>query len=271
MLESMRPPFPGMDPWLEHPARWPGVHNALIASMSRSLAPRLPEPYFIALEERMTISAPGEDDDQRLPDLAVATSAPPKRRRARGGGGVAVVVAEAAPGAEVFRVRVPISDSVRETYLEIRDAGRGGKLLTSIELLSPTNKRSGPDRRRYERKRARVLRSGTSLVEIDLLRGWSPMPLVDMEDARSAGYRILVSRGWERPEAQLYVFGVRAPIPAFPVPLTSREPEPQLELNPLLHEVYELYRYHLRIDYGRPAVPPLSEADAAWARGIVGR
>jgi hypothetical protein len=28
----MNTPFPGMDPWLEHPILWPDVHNGLIAS-----------------------------------------------------------------------------------------------------------------------------------------------------------------------------------------------------------------------------------------------
>ena len=31
----MRPPFPGMDPWLEHPAIWPDVHNRLITAIAR--------------------------------------------------------------------------------------------------------------------------------------------------------------------------------------------------------------------------------------------
>jgi len=29
----MPSPFPGMDPYLEHPARWGGVHARLIARM----------------------------------------------------------------------------------------------------------------------------------------------------------------------------------------------------------------------------------------------
>ena len=29
----MRPPFPGMDPWLESPTIWPDVHSSLITSI----------------------------------------------------------------------------------------------------------------------------------------------------------------------------------------------------------------------------------------------
>jgi len=35
----MPSPFPGMDPYLEHPALWPDVHNAWIAELRRRLGP----------------------------------------------------------------------------------------------------------------------------------------------------------------------------------------------------------------------------------------
>ncbi len=37
----MRPPFPGMDPWLEHPAIWPDAQNSLITAIRDELAPRI--------------------------------------------------------------------------------------------------------------------------------------------------------------------------------------------------------------------------------------
>jgi hypothetical protein len=64
-------PFPGMDPYLEHPALWPSVHNGLIAALQLSLAPQLRPHYYVALEERLYITEP----DQRVfvgrPDAAV--------------------------------------------------------------------------------------------------------------------------------------------------------------------------------------------------------
>ena len=35
----MNTPFPGMDPYLEHPALWPGLHNRLIVTMANQLQP----------------------------------------------------------------------------------------------------------------------------------------------------------------------------------------------------------------------------------------
>jgi hypothetical protein len=80
---------------------------------------------------------------------------------------------------------------------------------------------------------------------------------------------IVVSRSWQRPRADLYLFGVRELIPAFPVPLRQGEVEPGVPLNQLLHEAYEQGGFDLRIDYTKPAEPPLSEeTDAARAASL---
>jgi hypothetical protein len=45
-----------MDPYLEHPALWPDVHNSLIAEMRRDLAPRVRPKYYVGIEERTYLS-----------------------------------------------------------------------------------------------------------------------------------------------------------------------------------------------------------------------
>jgi hypothetical protein len=82
-------------------------------------------------------------------------------------------------------------------------------------------------------------------------------------------YRIAVSRSWQRPRADLYLFNVRDPIPAFPIPLRRGEVEPVLPLKPILHELYDQGGYDPAIDYQSQAEPPLEEGDAAWAMAVV--
>jgi hypothetical protein len=101
-----------MDPYLEHPTLWPGVHNGLIAALQLSLAPQLRPRYYIAIEERLYIT----EADQRMfvgrPDLAVV------------GHPEAETGLQQAPSASpVLTVQVPLPDEVRETYLEVRDTG----------------------------------------------------------------------------------------------------------------------------------------------------
>src|SRR5690606_4556754 len=153
---------------------------------------------------------------------------------------------------------VPAFAEWRETWLEVR---HGGEVITVLELLSPTNKLSGAGRAAYEQKRAQVLASPTHLVEIDLLRGGQPMAFRGTD--RRADYRILVSRGDQRPRAEVRLFSLREPMPRFPLPLRRGDREPEVDLGAILHRLYDLAGYDLRVDYSAPPVPPLDANDAA--------
>jgi Protein of unknown function (DUF4058) len=49
----MSSPFPGMNPYLENPELWSGVHSRLIISLADILSPQLHPKYFVAVEERI--------------------------------------------------------------------------------------------------------------------------------------------------------------------------------------------------------------------------
>jgi hypothetical protein len=151
----------------------------------------------------------------------------------------------AEPG--VFIAELPMPEEITERYLEIRDAATHD-VITSIELLSPTNKQCGEGRRLYEEKRLNVLSSMTHLVEIDLLRTGTPMPMRTSAPP-PFDYSIVVSRVHQRPKAEVRLFRIRQPIPSFPIPLRRNETEPILDLNAILHELYDRAGYDLAIDY----------------------
>src|SRR5262245_44234274 len=156
----MRPPFPGMDPWLEHPGLWPGAHNRLIAAIADELGPRVAPRYYVGVEQHTYLSVLGADSFPRRPDLAVirTKSRAPVREPAASSRATRTGV-----GLWKLGVEVPIRGRVEEWYLEIRIASTG-KLVTAIEVLSPTNKAAGSGRRQYLRKRTKILESKTSLV-----------------------------------------------------------------------------------------------------------
>ena len=235
-----------MDPWLERPGSWQGLHNTLIAALRLRLGPLLRPRYYVALEERTYLAEPEELVFVGRPDITV---------RGRGGDGPRT---KASTKTTAVTVRVPIPDQVRETYLEIRDVA-AGEVVTVLELLSPSNKRKGRGRRIYVHKRNIILGTMTNLVEVDLLRAGEPMPLVG--EAPSSQYRILVSRDERRPRAELYPFSVRDPIPRFRLPLKRGDAEPEIDLRAVLDEVYDSAGYDLLIDYSKAPVPPLDEAD----------
>jgi hypothetical protein len=165
-----------------------------------------------------------------------------------------------------LQVDVPMQDEVSENFLEVHEV-KTGKLITVPELLSPVNKLQRQRREEYERKRGYVFRSWTNLVEIDLLRAGDPMPVVGAQV--QSDYRILVSRGIQRPRASLIAFTLRQPIPAFTLPLLPDDDEREVALNRILHTLFRRACYDLWLDYTQPPIPPLVEANEAWAQGLI--
>ena len=216
--------------------------------------------HYAAIEGRTYIV---EVDEESLswrekfvgrPDVAVVTASEEAEPLSEGATATAVATTPQT-------VTLPEYEEVREGYLEIRDA-QTHRVVTVIEVLSPSNKSPGERRDEYEIKRRRVLATLTNLVEIDLLRGWEPM---EMQPPPQSHYRILVRAGWERPQARLYAFSVRDAIPEVTVPLRQGEKEVSLSLGKLLSEIYDRARYDIRLNYREQPAPPLSAEDAAWA------
>lgn len=246
-------PFPGMNPYLEHPSLWAGIHHRLITAIANHLAPQLRPKYIVAIEERVYEVNGDTALLVGVPDVSVQSSlslAPPNESN------LAVVSSTAQP----IEVILPLPEILTEGYLEIR-AVETEEVVTIIEVLSPKNKQVELGRLQYETKRLKILGSATHFVEIDLLRQGNSMPIVG-EPQRH--YRIVVSHSETRPKAQLYGFNLQDRMPKFPVPLRAGEPEPILNLKPLLDEIYKQGSYDLRIDYRRSPIPAFSEPDIAW-------
>ena len=239
-----------MDPYLEHPALWPDVHNSLIIAIRDELAPLVAPSYYVGVESRAYVIKPEGDFFLGRPDIAVATTPYTQPTLATAN----------SEEVSVLEVELPMGDEISHYYLDIREV-QTHELITAIELLSPVNKVDRRGRFEYLAKRDETLSSLTNLIEIDLLRAGEPMPL---NQRVSSDYRILVSRGWTRRKAQLYAFGLRALIPDFPVPLQPGEREPLVPLNQILHALYERARFDLRLDYTQPPAPPLPEAYVDW-------
>jgi hypothetical protein len=251
-----------MDPWLENPNLWVDVHNSLIASIRDALVPRVAPSYLVRIEQRTYEVRSGSAVYVGRPDVGITWSGAPEPFS-----GPAEVRPSTGTGLLEIDVEVPVTDHIDEWYLEVRDAA-SNKLVTVIEVLSPTNKLRQPGRGQYLKKRGKIFDSRTSLVEIDLLRAGKRMPIT-ISGPVEGDYRILVSRGKSRPRARLYVFGLRRPIPDVPIPLLPRDAEPMLDLNRALHELYDRARFDLSLNYTTVPVPPLAENDEAWAREIL--
>ncbi len=272
----MPSPFPGMDPYLEAPYIWPDCHNSLASQIRDALNRDLPRPYYARLEMRPEIGIvdeEGTDPGRIVPDIAIVRH---PRGPAPGGAVVARAPRELSKAYEVEFLNEPI----HHDFVEIRDADRAHRLVTLIEILSPSNKRGGSDREAYAKKQREVIESDASLVEIDLLRAGRRI----LPDARLAEfidgtrprptYVVLVSPAWKREGAGLgYVvdpIALREPLPCVGVPLRADLPALPLDLQLAFDRVYDGGPYRRgAVDYAVPPDPPLAGDDAAWAEALL--
>ncbi len=260
----MPSPFPGMNPYLETPELWTEVHHLLIGILAETLNPQLLPRYRAAIEKRI-YQMNGEDALLvGIPDVTIERSRTGSKQSSRSANPSPLAATVTSPTTPIS-VTVPMPIEIREGYLEIRDLATK-EVITVVEVLSPTNKRSGKGRDTYEAKRREVLASRTHLVEIDLLRAGEPMPVSGGADRN---YQILVSRGDRRPWAELYAFGLQDPIPTFPLPLKVQDAEPMIDLHHLLDIIYDRSGYEFVIDYSREPVPPLAESAMIWANELL--
>lgn len=257
----MPTPFPGMDPYLEKWV-WEEVHTRLIVALADFLTPKIKPKYRVSIEKRtyfqIEFRQSKTEDLLGLPDLVITK---PKNLHE---------VMDAPYTVTPIVGRLPTREEIyekRERYLEIREVATN-QVITALELLSPSNKRRGEGRDRYEIKRLEILASEAHFIEIDLVRTGDVLPVGIPTDA-AGDYRILVSRAHHRPRADVYAFKLRQPIPNFPVPLLQEDPEPIVPLNQLVHELYDRAGYDMAIDYNQPLEPPLAQEDQEWAETLI--
>jgi hypothetical protein len=134
----------------------------------------------------------------------------------------------------VFEVRIPT--------VEIRDTAQN-QLVTSIEILSPVNKRE-PGLFKYRTKRRQLIEVGVHILEIDLLRrGQRPIPYPHIPPS---AYRVTLTRAGasmtgflagSAPSASAtanppdgWVIQLAERLPVLPVPLRAPDADARLHL-----------------------------------------
>lgn len=254
----MHSPFPGMDPWLE--LHWRGVHARLITYVADHLAPQLPEPLVARPEEDVLVDADDEVSRVIRPDVGVAetwnseTGSSPARPAAV---------------AEPLVLRVPEPEVHRR--VEIIDPASGGRVVTALEILSPSNKLPGRAREAYKAKQRDFRAGGVNLVEIDLVRegGWvfSADERV-LPPRKRSPYMVCVFRAIRSWERAFYLLPLSERLPRIAIPLRRQDQDVVLDLQQVVDETYERGRYD-RMDYCQPLDPPLSPDDAAWAKEVL--
>ena len=255
----MASPFPGMDPYLER--HWLDVHSSLVVYARNQLQPQLPAGLVARSNERLVVDAPYDEERAIFPDVRVVEQ--PSGIRSPSPAASAAVAEPLVMHVSRTRFRQP--------FVEVRETGGEGRLITVIEFLSPTNKRPGDGRKQYLRKRDELVAADVNLVEIDLTqtgRRELLVPQSQVPPSHRTTYQASVYTAWADGRIELYAMPLREPLPIISVPLREADPAVTLSIRDLIHRAYEDGGYG-GIDYRQECEPPLDAEDAAWAGGIL--
>ena len=255
-------PFPGMNPFFERV--WYDAHFMLIAYMHDAIQERLPSDLVIRAEQGTRTVIGEQSGSSYRPDISISESFTLKEDTATA---VAPVPAADPSLLTTEPIRILVEEET-ERWLEIRDTF--GRLITVLELLSPSNKRDF-GREDYLRKRGRYITARINLVEIDLVRqGSSVFPDRVRETLRTkrATYGICVFRAAQPIAYEIYPVGLRERIPAIRIPLRPTDADAMLDPQPLVDQCYQRGRYH-SLDYSSDPEPPFSTENKAWIDQIL--
>ena len=244
MADPVPYPFPGMNPWMQ--AVWSGAHSSLAVDARTRLNEVLPADLRAVVEETVVIrsdaAALREQADADLP-------------------------AEAALKSAYQEIDLRDDPEVQRS-LRIEEA-QGGRVVTAIEWVSPTNKNDGRAAEQYRRKRRDWWRVGASTIDIDLTRGdpvarWELLRPIVLNGPPVPDFFVGVADAADLEKARGYKVMLRDRLPVIGVPLRAGEDWVELDLQALIEQVWRTGRYWQQ-DRHEPLDPPLAPVDAAWA------
>ncbi len=252
-------PFPGMDPYLERREIWADFHDNLIARVQAALQPLLRPRYVAVTQDRIYVV---ESERAVRPDVSVVRtssreSSPPSHRT-------------------VLELDTPVvfdlvREEIREPLIHIVETASGNRLVTAMEVLSPTYKETRDGRTAYLQESGELWEGGANLVEIDLWPGGEPIvrvPRERLESLRPWRYVVAVSR-FEPPKQEVYRKTLDQRLPRVGVPLAKGDLDVPLDLQAVFARCWEEGPYPELLRYDGPPPGGLSAEEARWAEGIL--
>lgn len=251
--------YPGINPHLNSALQlkgggWEMFHAETISAIRRMLDVHLPSNYYATSEKSLQLSEVGLDhlrDSTTRPDVSIIKRADALEPRSP----VTVAQPSMTLLLDDYLTDEDFLDAVNIYQYHLGEFP--GRLVTRIEILSPTNKL--PNRIGYNHylvKRGETLQAGVNLVEIDYLHTTKPilkeLPSYHDYEPVAFPHMILVSfphKDDQRGRTDVYGIGIDDSLPTIAIPL-SKETLVALDLGAIYNRLYAETRvFQLMSDY----------------------
>ena len=157
-----------------------------------------------------------------------------------------------------------VREEHREPYLEVRQRS-DGRLITIVDVVSPTNKTSCAGRQAYLDKRQEFRHHSASLVEIDLVLQGQPVHDYSSRDGLPDwDYAVTVTRSVQPDRYEIYTATIDKRLPRFRLPLASDDRDTVLDLQAAVARSYDQGDFAKQIDYRRDPMTRLTDLQKHW-------
>jgi Protein of unknown function (DUF4058) len=173
-------------------------------------------------------------------------------------------------GVRNYTVEFPLFTSVirephEEQYIEIRER-TDGRIVTLINIVSPTNKTTQVGREAYLATRKLIESQRASAVEIDLITHGLPMLDLSRDSLPEHDYTVIVNRSMAPSKYEIYAVTVQKRLPKFKLPLALDDRDAMLDLQDVFRRAYDTANFAKTVDYRKelPGEVKLSDVNLAW-------
>jgi hypothetical protein len=150
-----------------------------------------------------------------------------------------------------------------EEFIEVRQRS-DGKLITVVDVVSPSNKVTATGRQVYLNRRRESRNHGASMVEVDLVLQGQPTLDYSRDNLPEWDYAVTVTRATQPERHEIYTSTLQKRLPRFRLPLSSDDRDTVMDLQACFLRAYEQGGFASKVDYGQDPSTRLDDDDREW-------
>ncbi|HTU19143.1 MAG TPA: DUF4058 family protein [Gemmataceae bacterium] len=161
-----------------------------------------------------------------------------------------------------------VREEHHEDYIEIRQRA-DGRLITLVDVVSPTNKLNSTGRSAYLTKRCESKTANANLVELDLVLQGQPTLEYSRDGLPDWDYAVTVTRSTQPERYEIYTSTLQKRLPRFRLPLAADDRDTVLDLHTAFTRCYDQGSFAAKIDYSKDPSTPLIDEDRKWLHEVL--
>ena len=152
--------------------------------------------------------------------------------------------------------------------IEVRQRN-DNRLVTLVEVVSPTNKTTPEGRIAYLDRRKEARMQNASIVEIDLVLQGQPMLDYSREGLPEWNYAVTVTRAMQPERHEIYTATLQKRLPRFKLPLALDDRDTVVDLQAAFSRSFDQGDFSATIDYQTTPTSVAEEPDSRWINDLL--